>query len=45
VLDPGHGESDTGAVNKQYNLKESEEVLEVAYILKASSRRTATRSA
>ena len=30
VLDPGHGGSDTGAVNKTYNLKESEEVLKVA---------------
>jgi N-acetylmuramoyl-L-alanine amidase len=34
VLDPGHGGSDTGAVNKAYNLKESEEVLKVANILK-----------
>ena len=34
VLDPGHGGSDTGAVNKTYNLKESEEVLKVANILK-----------
>jgi N-acetylmuramoyl-L-alanine amidase len=34
VVDPGHGGSDTGAVNKHYNLKESEEVLEVAYILR-----------
>jgi N-acetylmuramoyl-L-alanine amidase len=34
VLDPGHGGSDTGAVNKTYNLKESEEVLKVATISK-----------
>jgi N-acetylmuramoyl-L-alanine amidase len=34
VLDPGHGGNDTGAVNKTYNLKESEEVLKVANILK-----------
>jgi N-acetylmuramoyl-L-alanine amidase len=35
VLDPGHGGNDTGAVNKKYNLKESEEVLKVAGLLKA----------
>jgi N-acetylmuramoyl-L-alanine amidase len=35
VLDPGHGGNDTGAVNKTYNLKESEEVLKVAALLKA----------
>jgi N-acetylmuramoyl-L-alanine amidase len=34
VLDPGHGGSDTGAVNKTYNLRESEEVLKVANVLK-----------
>jgi N-acetylmuramoyl-L-alanine amidase len=34
VLDPGHGGGDTGAVNKTYNLKESEEVLKVATLLK-----------
>ena len=34
VLDPGHGGSDSGAVNTAYNLKESEEVLKVANILK-----------
>jgi N-acetylmuramoyl-L-alanine amidase len=34
VLDPGHGGSDTGAVNKTYNLKESKEVLKVATISK-----------
>jgi N-acetylmuramoyl-L-alanine amidase len=34
VLDPGHGGNDTGAVNKTFNLKESEEVLKVANILK-----------
>jgi N-acetylmuramoyl-L-alanine amidase len=34
VLDPGHGGSDTGAQNKTYNLKESEEVLKVAKLLK-----------
>jgi N-acetylmuramoyl-L-alanine amidase len=35
VLDPGHGGSDTGAVNRTYGLKESEEVLKVATLLKA----------
>jgi N-acetylmuramoyl-L-alanine amidase len=34
VLDPGHGGGETGAVNKTYKLKESEEVLKVANILK-----------
>jgi N-acetylmuramoyl-L-alanine amidase len=34
ALDPGHGGSDTGAVNKTYNLKESEEVLKVATLSK-----------
>jgi len=34
VLDPGHGGSDAGAVNKTYNLKESEEALKVATLLK-----------
>ena len=35
VLDPGHGGADTGAVNKAYNLKESEQNLIVANKLKA----------
>ena len=34
VLDPGHGGSDSGAVNAAYKLKESEEVLKVANTLK-----------
>ena len=34
VLDPRHGGTDTGAVNKTYNLKESQEVLKVATLLK-----------
>ena len=34
MLDPGHGGSDTGAVNESCNLKESEEALKVAILLK-----------
>ncbi len=34
VLDPGHGGSDTGAVNKAYGLTEKAETLKVAYELK-----------
>ena len=35
VLDPGHGGTDTGAVNKTYGLTEKAETLKVAYKLKA----------
>jgi N-acetylmuramoyl-L-alanine amidase len=33
-LNPGHGGNDTGAVNKTYNLKESEEVLKATALLR-----------
>ena len=35
VLDPGHGGTDPGAVNKAYGLTEKAEALKVAYELKA----------
>ena len=35
VLDPGHGGTDSGAVNKTYGLTEKAEALKVAYELKA----------
>ena len=35
VLDPGHGGTDTGAVNKTYGLTEKEQTLKVAYELKS----------
>jgi N-acetylmuramoyl-L-alanine amidase len=34
VLDPGHGGSDTGAVNSKYGLTEKDQNLKVAYALK-----------
>ena len=34
VLDPGHGGTDSGAVNKTYNLTEKDQNLKVAYILR-----------
>jgi N-acetylmuramoyl-L-alanine amidase len=35
VLDPGHGGTDSGAVNTKYRLTEKEQTLDVAYKLKA----------
>ena len=35
VLDPGHGGTDSGAINKTYGLTEKAETLKVAYELKA----------
>jgi N-acetylmuramoyl-L-alanine amidase len=35
VLDPGHGGSDSGAVNGTYGIKEKDQTLDVAYRLKA----------
>jgi N-acetylmuramoyl-L-alanine amidase len=35
VLDPGHGGSDSGAVNTRYGLTEKEQTLKVAYRLEA----------
>jgi len=33
ILDPGHGGSDSGAVNTEYNIRESDIVLQISNIL------------